>query len=266
MTGPFTAMSPTVSAGSPAMRSTRSTLPRTAPSGSTTGAPGHVGGREPVAGRLPPYRSFAGQPGRRATASPAGIEAMSGRANRKRWAGESARLRSCEAYIERSPTTRVAIPIASIAGPSIARLSVISATMSITASGAWATLPKSAIIATITNGEGSAGTAGRDGLEEAPDPGPEQAADDHPGPEDAAGAAGSDRERGREDLRERQREHDPQRQTEQRRPVEPRLDPAVARAEDAGEDERERADREARDGRSERPAGCDQPWNHRVSP
>ncbi len=58
------------------------------------------------------------------------------------------------------PTTNVARPTATIAGASIERLPVISATMSMTASGAWATLPKRAIIATITNGAGSAGIAG----------------------------------------------------------------------------------------------------------
>ena len=80
----------------------------------------------------------------------------------------------------------MAIPIAIIAGASIARLPVISATMSITASGAWATLPKSAIMATITNGAGSAGTPGAIGSSRRQIVGPEQPADDHARPEDAA--------------------------------------------------------------------------------
>ena len=56
---------------------------------------------------------------------------------------------------------QVARPTATIAGASSERLPVISATISITASGAWAMPPKSAIIATITKGAGVAGMPGR---------------------------------------------------------------------------------------------------------
>ena len=77
---------------------------------------------------------------------------------------------------------RVASPIAIIAGASMARLSVISATMSITARGAWATLPNSAIIATITNGAGSAGTAGAIGSRRRQIPAPSRPPMTMPGP------------------------------------------------------------------------------------
>ena len=76
----------------------------------------------------------------------------------------------------------VARPMASIAGASIARLSVISATMSITASGARAVLPNRAIMATMTNAEGSEGTPGAIGSRSRQMPAPSSAADEHPGP------------------------------------------------------------------------------------
>ena len=76
----------------------------------------------------------------------------------------------------------VARPMASIAGASMARLSVISATMSITASGARAVLPKSAIIATMTNGEGSVGTPGAIGSRSRQIPAPSRAPMNIPGP------------------------------------------------------------------------------------
>ena len=143
----------------------------------------------------------------------------------------------------------MARPTATIAGASIERLPVISATISITASGAWATLPNRAIIATITNGAGSIGMPGAIGSRRRQIAGPEHAADDHPRPEDAARAAGTDRQRRREDLRERQEQDHPERDREQGLPVEAGLDEAVARAEDAGDDERHAADEEARDRR-----------------
>src|SRR5947199_12570 len=59
------------------------------------------------------------------------------------------------------PTSAVATLTATIAGASSERLPVISATISITASGAWATPPNSAIIPTTTNGAGLAGMPGR---------------------------------------------------------------------------------------------------------
>jgi hypothetical protein len=60
----------------------------------------------------------------------------------------------------RSPTMKAATPTAIIAGASMPRLPVISATISITAMGAWAMLPKRTIMPTITNGAGSAGSPG----------------------------------------------------------------------------------------------------------
>ena len=59
-----------------------------------------------------------------------------------------------------SPTTAEDTATASIAGAISERLPVISATMIITASGAWAMPPKSAIMPTITKGAGLAGTCG----------------------------------------------------------------------------------------------------------
>ena len=184
---------------------------------------------------------------------------MSGSANRNRCAGESARLRSCEAYIERSPTTSVAMPIASIAGPSIARLSVISATMSITASGAWATLPKSAIIATITNGEGSTGTPGAIGSRSRQIPAPSSPPMTMPGPKTPPEPPEPIDSEVARIFANGSAQDDPQRQAEQRRPVEARLDPAVAGAEDAREDERERTDRRGRRSPGGGPAGSTSP-------
>ena len=80
------------------------------------------------------------------------------------------------------PTTNVARPTAIIAGASIERFPVISATMSMTASGAWATLPKSAIIATITNGAGLVGMAGAIGSSRRQIPAPRRPPITMPGP------------------------------------------------------------------------------------
>ena len=132
-------------------------------------------------------------------------------------------------------------------GASIERLPVISATMSMTASGAWATLPNRAIIATMTNGAGSTGIAGAIGSSSRQMPAPSRPPMTMPGPEDAARAAGADRERGREDLRERQDEDHPERDGEQGLPVEAGLDEAVAGAEDARDDEADAADQEPAD-------------------
>ena len=55
----------------------------------------------------------------------------------------------------------MATATATIAGASNERLPVISPTMSIIARGAWAMLPKTAIIPMMTNGPGSAGKPGR---------------------------------------------------------------------------------------------------------
>ena len=76
----------------------------------------------------------------------------------------------------------MAIPTAIIAGASIDRLSVISATISMTASGAWAMLPNSAIMATITNGAGSIGTAGATGSRSRHSPAPSRPPMTMPGP------------------------------------------------------------------------------------
>ena len=159
--------------------------------------------------------------------------------------GDSARLLSWLRYMLRSPTMSVASPTAIIAGASIARLSVISATISITASGAWATLPNSAIIATITNGAGSNGIAGAIGSSSRQIPAPSRPPMTMPGPEDAAGAAGADRQRGRQDLGERQREDHPERDREEALAVEPGLDPAVPGAKDSGNRQPDAADDEA---------------------
>ena len=51
-----------------------------------------------------------------------------------------------------------------------------------TASGAWATLPKSAIIATITNGAGLAGMAGANGSRRRQIPAPRRPPTTMPGP------------------------------------------------------------------------------------
>ena len=69
----------------------------------------------------------------------------------------------------------------------------------------------------------------RDAVKEPPDRRTGEAADDHPRPEDPAGSAGADRERRREDLRERQRQHDPRCEVEQPR-AHGHLRPAVAGA------------------------------------
>ncbi len=82
----------------------------------------------------------------------------------------------------RRPTMNVARPTATIAGASIDRLPVISATISITASGAWATLPKSAIIATMTKGAGSTGIAGAIGSRRRQIPAPRRPPITMPGP------------------------------------------------------------------------------------
>ncbi len=69
-----------------------------------------------------------------------------------------------------------------MAGASIERLPVISATMSITASGAWATLPNKAIIATITKGAGENGIAGATGSRRRQIPAPSMPPMNIPGP------------------------------------------------------------------------------------
>ena len=87
---------------------------------------------------------------------------------------------------------------------------VISATISMTASGAREMLPKQAIIPTMTNGRGAVAEARHDGFEQAPDRGPDEGADHHARAEDAARTARTDREPGRRDAREGQDEHDPE--------------------------------------------------------
>ena len=94
---------------------------------------------------------------------------------------------------------------------------VISATMIITASGAWATLPKQAIIADDDENAWAVGNPGRTGqVGQPPDRGADERADHDARAEDAARAAGADRQRRRDDLGDRQDQHDPQRDRHQR--------------------------------------------------
>ena len=139
--------------------------------------------------------------------------------------------------------------MASIAGASIARLSVISATMSITARGARAVLPKSAIMATMTNGDGSDGTPGATGSRSRQMPAPSSAPMNMPGPKMPPDPPEPMESEVAENLGEGQRQDHPQRKAEQGVTVETRLDPAVAGAEDAGQRERQATHGDARDGR-----------------
>ena len=146
-------------AGSAARSDATRATPLSAPVRSATGAP-ESSAEARRANAAPAVSSGAStRPGGLA-ASPVWSAAISGIADRNRCAGESMRLRSWLWYIDRSPTTTVATPIAIIAGGSISRLSVISATISSRARGACATLPNRATMPTITNGAGDAGRSG----------------------------------------------------------------------------------------------------------
>ena len=76
----------------------------------------------------------------------------------------------------------IATPTETIAGGSMPRSPVISATMSITARGAWAMLPKRAIMPTITNGAGSTGMSGATGASRRQMPAPTSPPMTMPGP------------------------------------------------------------------------------------
>jgi hypothetical protein len=124
-------------------------------------------------------------------------------------------------------------------------LPVISATISIIASGARAMLPKQHIIDDHVR-RGVRSDPREDGLQQPPDGGADERPDHHAGSEDAAGSARSDRQAGREDPRERQDQHDPQRDRSQRRP-ERLLDPSVAGAHHLGYLDRDHADQRTAD-------------------
>src|SRR4029079_14484137 len=98
-----------------------------------------------------------------------------------------------------SPTTNVASPMATIAGGSNARFPVISATININPSGAWATLPSQARVPDRRNNRAEASDhadhherrrrgrhARRHVVQHAPQPQPDETTDDHAGTEDAA--------------------------------------------------------------------------------
>ena len=161
--------------------------------------------------------------------------------------GDLARGRWCGC-----PTTKVASATATIAGASMPRLPVISATISMTARGACATPPKSAIMATMTKGAGCAGMPGANGSSSRQIDAPSRPPMTMPGPKTPPEPPEPIESEVARILANGSRRTTSQGQRQQGRAVEAGLHVAVARPQHTRDGEPQEADHEARDSRAQR--------------